>query len=58
MIRKAAPALHRDLLSTTGSATFEFLMNEDAGSLLNRYSRDISMATQQLPESIQPVIWG
>lgn len=51
-------ALHRELLEATAFATFEFLAQEDPGSILNRFSQDMASATQQLPLTITPVVWG
>ncbi|KAJ3497677.1 hypothetical protein NLG97_g1716 [Lecanicillium saksenae] len=58
VITKCAPVLHRTLLYAASFATFEFLAGEDAGTLLNRFTQDIQMATQQLPVAITPVVWG
>ncbi|OAA69111.1 ABC transporter, transmembrane domain, type 1 [Cordyceps fumosorosea ARSEF 2679] len=55
---KSAPSLHWVLLDSTNGATFEFLAEQDAGALLNRFSQDISMATQELPMAIMPTVWG
>lgn len=54
---KASSGLHTSLVETTFGATFQFLMNEDAGSLLNRFSQDISMATQRAPAMIMPTVF-
>lgn len=58
IITNCTPGLHRELLDATSQATFEFLAAEDAGTLLNRFSQDVQMATQQLPVAISPVVWG
>ncbi|KAJ6781856.1 hypothetical protein PWT90_08917 [Aphanocladium album] len=58
VIIKCSPVLHQTLLHATSFATFEFLAAEDAGALLNRFTQDIQMATQQLPNAITPVVWG
>lgn len=50
-------SLHWELADTTSKATFEYLMEEDASFLLNRYSVDMSMGTQTLPRAIIPVLW-
>ncbi|KAM3549612.1 hypothetical protein ARSEF4850_008758, partial [Beauveria asiatica] len=55
---KSATSLHWALLDATNRATFEFLTEQDAGELLNRFSQDMSMATQELPMAIMPTIWG
>ncbi|KAM3519750.1 hypothetical protein NHJ13051_007282 [Beauveria bassiana] len=55
---KSATSLHWALLDATNRATFEFLTEQDAGELLNRFSQDTSMATQELPMAIMPTIWG
>ncbi|EGX91989.1 ABC transporter, putative [Cordyceps militaris CM01] len=54
---KAVNALHWALADTTSRATFEFIMEEDANFLLNRFSIDTSMATQTLPTTIITVVW-
>lgn len=55
---RASMSLHGKLAQAVTEATFEFLMAEDANFLLNRFSIDTSMATQSLPQTIIPVIWG
>ncbi|OAA73307.1 ABC transporter, transmembrane domain, type 1 [Cordyceps fumosorosea ARSEF 2679] len=54
---KAVNALHWALADTTSRATLEFLSEEDASFLLNRFSVDTSMATQTLPTTIITVVW-
>ncbi|OAQ98802.1 hypothetical protein LLEC1_03870 [Akanthomyces lecanii] len=54
---KAVNALHWVLAETSSKATFEYLMEEDASFLLNRFSVDTSMATQILPTTIITVVW-
>ncbi|KAJ3498540.1 hypothetical protein NLG97_g1033 [Lecanicillium saksenae] len=46
------------LAASAALATFEFLTDQDAGTLLNRFSQDISMATQELPMALLPTVWG
>ncbi|KAJ4165428.1 hypothetical protein LMH87_007062 [Akanthomyces muscarius] len=53
----AARSLHRTLANTTSRATLDFLTKEDTGVLLNRFSQDISAATQELPLYVMPTSW-
>ncbi len=54
---KSVNALHWVLAETSSKVTFEYLMEEDASFLLNRFSVDTSMATQVLPTTIITVVW-
>ncbi|OAR02083.1 hypothetical protein LLEC1_05009 [Akanthomyces lecanii] len=54
---KTARSLHEDLVDTTFRATFEFLTTEDASSILNRFSQDMSMATQRVPALLMPTVF-
>ncbi|KAJ6781210.1 hypothetical protein PWT90_10566 [Aphanocladium album] len=58
IVLNTSPALHKELIEATSQATFEFLASEDAGALLNRFSQDIAMATQVLPGTLFPTVWG
>ena len=53
----ASKALHWTLMETTMGATLDYLSQEDAGSLLNRFSQDMSLMTQRLPLAILPASW-
>lgn len=55
--RFAARGLHTNLIDATFSATFQFLVNEDAAYLLNRYSQDLAMASQRVPGLILPSVF-
>lgn len=55
---KSSTSLHWALVDAMNRATFEFLTEQDAGALLNRFSQDTSMATQSLPMAIMPTVWG
>lgn len=54
---KSAKKLHEDLAKATFRATFEFLTTEDASSILNRFSLDMSMATQRVPALVMPTVF-
>lgn len=49
--------LHDNLIDATLGASFAFLADEDTGSILNRFSSDINLATQRIPALIVPTIW-
>lgn len=53
----ASKLLHWKLANTTAKARFDYIAKEDAGSLLNRYSQDISLVTQRLPLALLPASW-
>ncbi|KAJ3495411.1 hypothetical protein NLG97_g3417 [Lecanicillium saksenae] len=46
---KSANKLHENLADATFGATFEFLTTEDTSSILNRFSTDMSQASQSAP---------
>ncbi|XWW94174.1 hypothetical protein V2A60_002116 [Cordyceps javanica] len=54
---KTANKLHENLVKATFRSTFEFITTEDAGSILNRFSSDTSMATQRVPALIMPTVF-
>ncbi|XWW94212.1 hypothetical protein V2A60_002155 [Cordyceps javanica] len=51
---KTTRGLHDTLVKSTFGATYEFLMNEDAGSILNRFSQDMSTGAQQVALYLLP----
>lgn len=53
----ASKSLHWKLADTTSRATLDFLSQEDAGALLNRFSQDMSLISQRLPLAILPASW-
>ena len=53
----ASKSLHWKLVDTTSRATLDFLSQEDAGALLNRFSQDMSLISQRLPLAILPASW-
>lgn len=53
----ASQSLHWKLADTTSRATLDFLSQEDAGALLNRFSQDMSLISQRLPLAILPASW-
>lgn len=54
---RTTEALHWTIADTTFRATLDFLTEEDAGALLNRFSQDITIASQRLPLAIMPTSW-
>ncbi|OAA60085.1 ABC transporter, transmembrane domain, type 1 [Cordyceps fumosorosea ARSEF 2679] len=54
---KTAHSLHERLVKATFTATFGFLTTEDASSILNRFSQDMSMATQRVPALVMPTLF-
>ncbi|OAA75071.1 ABC transporter, transmembrane domain, type 1 [Akanthomyces lecanii RCEF 1005] len=57
IIEKVANKLHENLVNTTFRAAFEFLSNEDASSILNRFSQDTSMVTMVIPGRVLPTVF-
>ncbi|OAA55637.1 ABC transporter, transmembrane domain, type 1 [Cordyceps fumosorosea ARSEF 2679] len=53
----ASKSLHWKLADTTSRATLDFLSQEDAGALLNRFSQDMTLISQRLPLAILPASW-
>ncbi|KAJ3494104.1 hypothetical protein NLG97_g4290 [Lecanicillium saksenae] len=51
---RASTGLHKTLAAATFGATYEFLTNEDAGSILNRFSQDMAMGAQQVAAFFLP----
>lgn len=49
--------LHDNLVDATFGATLTFLVEEDTGSILNRFSSDLTLATQKIPGLILPAVW-
>ncbi|KAJ3496798.1 hypothetical protein NLG97_g2398 [Lecanicillium saksenae] len=49
VIPKSSEGLHFALAETTMFATMKYLANTDSGELLNRFSQDMSLTSQQLP---------
>ncbi|OAA64956.1 ABC transporter, transmembrane domain, type 1 [Cordyceps fumosorosea ARSEF 2679] len=54
---RTTEALHWKIADTTFRATLDFLTEEDTGSLLNRFSQDITIASQRLPLALMPASW-
>ena len=49
IVPKSSAELHWRLLQTVMESTLPFLSHTDAGSLLNRFSQDISLISQRMP---------
>ncbi|KAM3547048.1 hypothetical protein ARSEF1564_000089 [Beauveria bassiana] len=49
VLPRSSAELHWRLLQTVMRSTLSFISHTDAGSLLNRFSQDISMITQRMP---------
>ncbi|EJP67794.1 canalicular multispecific organic anion transporter 1 [Beauveria bassiana ARSEF 2860] len=49
IVPKSSVELHSRLLQTVLDSTLSYLSHTDAGSLLNRFSQDISLISQQMP---------
>ncbi|OAA51141.1 Vacuolar metal resistance and drug detoxification protein [Beauveria brongniartii RCEF 3172] len=49
VLPRSSAELHWRLLQTVMGSTLSFISHTDAGSLLNRFSQDISMITQRMP---------
>lgn len=49
IVPKSSVELHSRLLQTVLDTTLSYLSHTDAGSLLNRFSQDISLISQQMP---------
>lgn len=49
VVPRSSAELHLRLLRTTMEATLPFISQTDAGSLLNRFSQDVSLVSQRLP---------
>ncbi|KAJ6779774.1 hypothetical protein PWT90_04952 [Aphanocladium album] len=49
ILPKSSVELHSRLLHTVMASTLSFISNTDAGSLLNRFSQDISLISQRMP---------
>ncbi|KAJ6784523.1 hypothetical protein PWT90_06058 [Aphanocladium album] len=54
---RASTGLHNTLARSTFGATYEFLTNEDAGSILNRFSQDMAMGAQQVAAFLLPTLF-
>lgn len=49
--------LHANLTEATFGASYQYLSNVPAGTLLNRHSQDVTMATQRLPIAVLPTVF-
>lgn len=52
IVPKSSRKLHRVLLSSVASATYAFSISTDSGTILNRFSQDMSLIDIQLPISL------
>lgn len=55
---KTAGKLHEKVAQTTFKATYDHLMGYDASHLLNKFSRDVSLTTEKLPNQMMPLAWA
>lgn len=49
IVPKSSAELHSRLLQTVMEATLSYISHTDAGSMLNRFSQDISLISQRMP---------
>ncbi|KAK3185575.1 hypothetical protein K4F52_005675, partial [Lecanicillium sp. MT-2017a] len=49
LVPESSERLHRTLVDTVMHSTLSFLTHTDSGSLLNRFSQDMSLISQELP---------
>lgn len=54
---KNSSGLHTRLTDSVFGATFEFLMQEDASAILNRFSQDLAMGSQHVPMWMMPAVF-